>query len=55
LLSSPYSPAEEFEINPLDPALGIDWGVDPSEVSLSEKDKLAPSLTERHKKGKLPI
>ena len=54
LLSSTYSPADEFEINPLDQALGIDWGVDLAEVSLSEKDKLAPSLTERHKEGKLP-
>lgn len=54
LLSSPYSPTEEFEINPIDPELGIDWGVDSAEVSLSEKDKMAPSLAERHKEGKLP-
>ena len=53
LLSSPYSPTEEFEINPVDPELGIDWGVDLGEVSLSEKDKMAPSLAERHKEGKL--
>jgi dTDP-4-dehydrorhamnose 3,5-epimerase len=54
LLSSPYSPTEEFEINPMDPELGIDWGVDLSKVSLSEKDKMAPSLAERHKEGNLP-
>lgn len=54
LLSSPYSPTEEFEIYPMDPELGIDWGVDSAEVSLSEKDKMAPSLAERHKEGKLP-
>ncbi len=54
LLSSPYSPTEEFEINPMDPELGIGWGVDLAEVSLSEKDRMAPSLTERHKEGKLP-
>jgi len=54
LLSSPYSLAEEFEINPLDPGLGIDWGLDLSEVSLSEKDKLAPTLAVRHQEGKLP-
>ncbi len=53
LLSSPYSPTEEFEIDPMDPELGIDWGVDLSEVSMSEKDKGAPSLAERHKEGKL--
>ena len=54
LLSSPYSPAEEFEINPLDPVLGIDWGLDLSEVSRSEKDKNAPTLTGRASEGKLP-
>jgi dTDP-4-dehydrorhamnose 3,5-epimerase len=53
LLSSPYSPTEEFEINPMDPDLGIDWGVDLAEVSLSEKDKMAPSLVHRNKEGKL--
>ncbi len=55
LLSSPYSPSEEFEINPLDPALGIDWGVDLAEVSLSEKDKMAPLLVHRQVEGKLPV
>jgi dTDP-4-dehydrorhamnose 3,5-epimerase len=54
LLSSPYSPTEEFEINPMDPDLGIDWGVDLSEVSLSEKDKLAASLAQRQVESKLP-
>jgi dTDP-4-dehydrorhamnose 3,5-epimerase len=54
LLSSPYSPTEEFEINPMDQELGIDWGVDSAEVSLSEKDKAATSLAERHKEGNLP-
>ena len=54
LLSSPYSPAEEFEINPLDPGLGIDWGMDLAEVSLSEKDKNAPTLAARASEGKLP-
>lgn len=54
LLSSPYSPTEEFEINPMDPELGIDWGIDLAEVSMSEKDKMAPLLAERNKEGKLP-
>ena len=54
LLSSPYSPSEEFEINPLDPEFGVDWGVDSSEVSISEKDKAAPTLAELLKVGKLP-
>ena len=46
LLSSPYSPAEEFEINPLDPALGINWGIDLGEISLSNKDRHARTLEE---------
>ena len=54
LLGSPYSPAEEFEINPLDPQLGINWGLDLSEVSLSEKDRNAPTLAERLAEGNLP-
>jgi len=54
LLSSPYSPLEEFEINPLDPDLGIDWHLDLSKVSLSAKDKIAPTLAERLAEGKLP-
>ena len=54
LLSSAYSPTEEFEINPMDPELVIDWGVDHAEVSLSEKDKMAPSLAHRNQEGKLP-
>ena len=54
LVSSPYSPTEEFEIDPMDPELRIDWGVNLSEVSLSEKDKNAPTLAQRLKEGKLP-
>jgi dTDP-4-dehydrorhamnose 3,5-epimerase len=45
---------EEFEINPLDPAIGIEWGVNPEEIVLSAKDKAAPSLAERNMQGKLP-
>ena len=55
LLSSPYSPSEEFEINPLDPELGIDWGVVSSEVSLSDKDKAAPSLQDQANLNHLPM
>jgi dTDP-4-dehydrorhamnose 3,5-epimerase len=54
LLSSPYSPTEEFEINPMDPKLGIDWGMDLSELKISEKDKNAPTLAERLAEEKLP-
>jgi dTDP-4-dehydrorhamnose 3,5-epimerase len=54
LVSSPFSPAEEFEINPLDQAIGINWGLPLSELKISEKDKNALTLEERKKEGKLP-
>jgi len=54
LVSSPFSPTEEFEINPLDPAIGINWGLRSSELKISHKDKNAPSLQERFQDGKLP-
>ena len=54
LLNSPFSPTDEFEINPLDPALGIDWGLSLSELKISSKDKNAPTLEERKNEGKLP-
>lgn len=54
LVSSPFSPKEEFEINPLDPMIGIDWGLAVSELLLSSKDAAAPLLAERKGEGKLP-
>ena len=54
LVSSPFSPSEEFEINPLDQAIGIDWGIPLSELKISDKDQNAPTLDERKKEGKLP-
>jgi dTDP-4-dehydrorhamnose 3,5-epimerase len=36
LASSPYSPSEEFEINPMDPELGIDWGLPNGQLVISE-------------------
>jgi len=54
LVTSPFSPTEEFEINPLDPELGIEWGLPVSELRLSPKDAAAPSLAERLGQGKLP-
>ena len=54
LVSSPFSPTEEFEINPLDPAIGINWGLSSSELKISDKDRSAPTLEERKEEGKLP-
>ncbi|MFT4009928.1 MAG: dTDP-4-dehydrorhamnose 3,5-epimerase [Nocardioidaceae bacterium] len=59
LCSAPYAPGREFGIDPLDPALGIDWPTtarDGSELELllSEKDAAAPSLAEAREQGLLP-
>ena len=54
LVSTPFSPADEFEINPLDEKIGIKWGMDFSSLKISSKDKIAPTLAERLAEGKLP-
>jgi dTDP-4-dehydrorhamnose 3,5-epimerase len=54
LVSTPFSPTDEFEINPLDEKIAINWGVDFSDLKISEKDKKAPTLVERLDEGKLP-
>ena len=54
LVSSPFSPSEEFEINPLDKVIGINWSLPLSELKISDKDKNAPTLEERKEEGKLP-
>lgn len=52
LLTTPYSPSEEFEINPLDPELGISW---PGASNImSAKDSSAPNLQTRYQEGNLP-
>jgi dTDP-4-dehydrorhamnose 3,5-epimerase len=54
LVSTPFSPTHEFEINPLDEKIGINWGMDLSELKISGKDKIAPTLAARLAEGKLP-
>jgi dTDP-4-dehydrorhamnose 3,5-epimerase len=59
LCSAPYAPGREHGINPLDPAIGIEWptvGRDgrPLEVLLSEKDAAAPTLAQANDMGLLP-
>jgi dTDP-4-dehydrorhamnose 3,5-epimerase len=54
LVSSRFSPSEEFEINPLDQAIGINWGLPLSELKISDKDKNAPELNVRRQEGNLP-
>ena len=48
--SSPYSPEEEFAINPFDSTLGISWGLE-QQIALSEKDRTAPTLGEALSSG----
>ena len=54
LVSTPFSPNDEFEINPLDVKIGINWGLELSQLKISDKDKNAPTLAERLAEGKLP-
>jgi dTDP-4-dehydrorhamnose 3,5-epimerase len=55
LVTSPFSPTNEFEINPFDPEIGINWGIPLAELLLSPKDVAAPGLKERESEGKLPF
>ena len=52
LVSSPYDPSREFTVSPMDPALGIDWGV--ADPILSDRDRAAPTLDEARELGHLP-
>jgi dTDP-4-dehydrorhamnose 3,5-epimerase len=54
LVSTPFSPSDEFEINPLDEKIGINWGMDLKDLKISDKDKNAPTLHHRLTEGKLP-
>jgi dTDP-4-dehydrorhamnose 3,5-epimerase len=59
LCSTPYTPGREHEVNPLDPAIGIDWptvGRDgaPLDFRLSAKDEAAPTLADARDAGRLP-
>ncbi|MGZ4608965.1 MAG: dTDP-4-dehydrorhamnose 3,5-epimerase family protein [Actinomycetes bacterium] len=53
LCSEGYNPGREHGVNPLDPAIGIEW---PSEVTplLSPKDAAAPTLAQAEQQGLLP-
>ncbi|AEN09907.1 MULTISPECIES: dTDP-4-dehydrorhamnose 3,5-epimerase [unclassified Streptomyces] len=53
LCSEGYSPGREHGINPLDPALGIEWPADVPPL-LSDKDAAAPTLAEAEEQGLLP-
>ena len=54
LVSTIFSPTDEFGINPLDEKVSIKWGMNLSELKISDKDKSAPTLAERLANGQLP-
>ncbi|MGH3166601.1 MAG: dTDP-4-dehydrorhamnose 3,5-epimerase [Trebonia sp.] len=56
MCSTPYAPGREHGVNPMDPALGIDWPLDGIDggPELSAKDADAPSLNEALTAGQLP-
>ena len=54
LISTPFSPKYEFELNPFDKKIGINWGMDFGELKISDKDENAPTLAELFAQGKLP-
>lgn len=53
LLSSPFNPGKEFEINPFDQLLNVPWPLS-GEAIMSAKDAEAPSLMQRLWVGQLP-
>ncbi|WP_432072822.1 dTDP-4-dehydrorhamnose 3,5-epimerase family protein [Streptomyces wuyuanensis] len=53
LCSEGYAPHREHGVNPLDPALAIEWPPD-LRPELSEKDAAAPTLAEAERRGLLP-
>jgi dTDP-4-dehydrorhamnose 3,5-epimerase len=53
LVSTHFSPIHEYEINPLDEKIAIEWRMDLSALKISGKDKIAPTLAERLAEGKL--
>jgi dTDP-4-dehydrorhamnose 3,5-epimerase len=54
LVSTPFSPTDEFEINPLDEKIGINWGMELDSLKISNKDKIAPTLAARLNQNLLP-
>jgi dTDP-4-dehydrorhamnose 3,5-epimerase len=53
LCSTPFNPAGEFGVDPLDPEVGVAWPPELEPV-LSPKDATAPSLAEAAAEGLLP-
>jgi len=45
-VAKPYAPEHEMGVLFSDPALGIDWGVDPAQATTSDKDLKYPTLAD---------
>lgn len=59
LVSTGYDPGREHGIDPFDPELGIDWPTHdrdgrPLELTLSDRDRAAPTLAQARARGLLP-
>ncbi len=59
LVSTGYDPQREHGIDPFDPEIGVEWPTEdrdgrPLELTLSDKDRAAPSLAEVRERGLLP-
>lgn len=54
LVSDIYKPGKEHGINPLDPEIGLEMPFRVDNLSFSEKDAAAPSLSEMAHEGLLP-
>lgn len=54
LVTSTFNADREHGINPLDPEIGLDFGIPSDELVLSQKDIDAPSLAEAAQAGLLP-
>lgn len=56
LCSTPYDPAAEHGVDPLDPALGLPWEqyLPREDLVLSDKDRSAPTLAQARAAGALP-
>jgi dTDP-4-dehydrorhamnose 3,5-epimerase len=54
LCSAEYDAQREHTIDPLDPAIGIDWAVGDGELVMSDRDRDAPTLEQAGAAGLLP-
>lgn len=54
LVSNVYQPDNEFELNPLDETISLEFPIENSELNFSDKDRRAPLLAELVSSGKLP-